>query len=159
MTCLVTLFDWKLLVFKKTPIMIIFGIFNELLSNSKCKRSSLRSQCWMRLFLWFSNNVCILTIGTLLWLNFRVASDLDRGRKLSKRLVFLVGGVFSPSLDGIWSWWFRFFTTWKLTDPIVAVRGRIMSLGLPVKNKDFKKLSWRARLIFADLAKNWCLKR
>ena len=110
-------------------------------------------------FLWFSNNVCILTIGTLLWLNFRVASDLDRGRKLSKRLVFLVGGVFSPSLDGIWSWWFRFFTTWKLTDPIVAVRGRIMSLGLPVKNKDFKKLSWRARLILADLAKNWCLKR
>ena len=24
---------------------------------SKCKRSSLRSQCWMRLFLWFSNTV------------------------------------------------------------------------------------------------------
>ena len=25
--------------------------------HSKCKRSSLRSQCWMRLFLWFSNTV------------------------------------------------------------------------------------------------------
>ena len=27
----------------------------------KCKRSSLRSQCWMRLFLWFSNTVLILS--------------------------------------------------------------------------------------------------
>ena len=25
--------------------------------HSKCKRSSLRSQCWMRLFLWFSTTV------------------------------------------------------------------------------------------------------
>ena len=25
--------------------------------HSKCNRSSLRSQCWMRLFLWFSNTV------------------------------------------------------------------------------------------------------
>lgn len=42
----------------------------------------------------------LLTIGTLRWLNFRVASDLDRGLKLSKRLVLRVGGVFSPSLAG-----------------------------------------------------------
>ena len=28
--------------------------------HSKCKRSSLRSQCWMRLFLWFSNTVIFL---------------------------------------------------------------------------------------------------
>ena len=36
-------------------LLIIFGNFNELLSRYlKCKRSSLRSQCWkMRLFEWF----------------------------------------------------------------------------------------------------------
>ena len=37
--------------------------------HSKCKRSSLRSQCWMRLFLWFSNTVQIYfhKIVHLLW--------------------------------------------------------------------------------------------
>ena len=34
-----------------------FGIFNELLSTQSVKRSSLRSQYWLRLFLWFSNTV------------------------------------------------------------------------------------------------------
>ena len=42
LTCLVTLFDRKLQIFKNLP---------------KWKRSSLRSQCWIRLFLWFSNTV------------------------------------------------------------------------------------------------------
>ena len=51
LTCLVTLFDCKLQVFKNSPKWTIFGIFNL------CKRNSLRSQCWMRLFLWFSNTV------------------------------------------------------------------------------------------------------
>ena len=32
-----------------------------------------------------------LTNGTRRWLNFRVASDFERGRKLSKRLVLRVG--------------------------------------------------------------------
>ena len=32
-TCLVTLFDRKLQVFKKSPKWIIFGIFNQLLST------------------------------------------------------------------------------------------------------------------------------
>ena len=30
--------------------------------HPKCKRSSLRSQCWMRLFLWFSNTVCMYVV-------------------------------------------------------------------------------------------------
>ena len=34
----------------------LFGVFLSFV-HSKCKRSSLRSQCWMRLFLWFSNTV------------------------------------------------------------------------------------------------------
>ena len=33
LTCLVTLFDRKLLVFKNSPKWTIFGIFNELLST------------------------------------------------------------------------------------------------------------------------------
>ena len=49
-TCLVTLFDCKLQVFKNSPKWSIFGIFNELFFHSKFKRSSLRSQCWMRPF-------------------------------------------------------------------------------------------------------------
>ena len=48
--CLVTLFDLKYQVFKNSPKVTIFGIFNELIVHSKCKRSSLRSQCSMRLF-------------------------------------------------------------------------------------------------------------
>ena len=42
LTCLVTLFDRKLQVFKINFV------------HSKCKRGSHHSQCWMRLFLWFS---------------------------------------------------------------------------------------------------------
>ena len=45
-----------------------------------------------------------------------MASDLDLGLKLSKRLVFLLVGVGSPSA------WTRLDTLW-LTDPIVEVLG------------------------------------
>ena len=61
LTCLVTLFDRKIQVFKNSPKWTIFGIF-------KCKRSSLRSQCWMRLFLWFSNTVSFRQALLLSWL-------------------------------------------------------------------------------------------
>ena len=40
--------------------MDLFGTFNELLSTFNCKRSSLRSQCWMLLFGRFSNTVLSL---------------------------------------------------------------------------------------------------
>ena len=49
MIYLVTLFDYKLYVFRIDHFWHFV--------YSKCKRSSLRSQCWMRLFLWFSNTV------------------------------------------------------------------------------------------------------
>ena len=55
MTCLVTLFDRKLQVFKNS---LKWTIFEITFVHSKCKRSSLRSQCWMRLFLWFSTLYC-----------------------------------------------------------------------------------------------------
>ena len=49
----------------KSPKMSHFSFFTKMdhfwhfqwtFVHSKCKRSSLRSQCWMRLFLWFSNH-------------------------------------------------------------------------------------------------------
>ena len=49
LTHLVTLFGRKL----------HFWYFWLIFVDSKCKRSLLRSQCWMRLFLWFSNTVLL----------------------------------------------------------------------------------------------------
>ena len=43
--------------FQKLAKMDQFCHFSLTFVHSKCKRSSLRSQCWMRLFLWFSNTV------------------------------------------------------------------------------------------------------
>ena len=57
LTCLVTLFDRQLQVFKNSPK---WTIFNWTFVHSKCKRSWLRSHYWMRLFLWFSNTVRLL---------------------------------------------------------------------------------------------------
>ena len=70
LTCLVTLFDRKLQVFKNSPKGTIFGIFLLTFVHSKCKRNLLRSQCWMRLFLWFSNTV-------ELWNNWPKYSHVD----------------------------------------------------------------------------------
>ena len=50
---------WLFQVFKNSQKWTIFGIFYELLST-------LRSQCWMRLFLWFSNIVCLKSLE-LFW--------------------------------------------------------------------------------------------
>ena len=50
LTCLVTLFDSG---FQKLAKMDHFWHFWLTFVHSKCKRSSLRSQCWMPLFLWF----------------------------------------------------------------------------------------------------------
>ena len=43
--------------FQKLAKMDHFWHFLLTFIHSKCKCSSLRSQCWMRLFLWFSNTV------------------------------------------------------------------------------------------------------
>ena len=37
--------------------MTIFGIFNELLSTQTVNATRFATQCWMRVFLWFSNTV------------------------------------------------------------------------------------------------------
>ena len=57
MTFLVTLFDHKLQVFKNSPNWTIFWHFWLTFGHSKCKHSSLRSQCWMRLFVGFSSSI------------------------------------------------------------------------------------------------------
>ena len=43
--------------FQKLAKMDHFWYFRLTFVYSKCKRSSLRSHCWMRVFLWFSNTV------------------------------------------------------------------------------------------------------
>ena len=43
--------------FQKLAKMVHLRHFSLTFVHSKCKRSSLRSQYWMRLFLWFSNTV------------------------------------------------------------------------------------------------------
>ena len=55
LTCLVTLFDHKLQVFKSPPKWTIFGSFNVLLSTQKANVA--RFAC--RLFMWFSNTVVL----------------------------------------------------------------------------------------------------
>ena len=49
--------------FQKLAKMDHFWHFKLTFVHSKCKRSSLRSQCWMRLFQWFSNNVYCTVIS------------------------------------------------------------------------------------------------
>ena len=43
-----------------SPKWTIFWHFYLIFGHLICKRSSLRSQCWMRLFQWFSNTVLFL---------------------------------------------------------------------------------------------------
>ena len=57
LTRLVTIFDRKRHVFKNSQKSAIFWHFYSTFVHKKCKRSSLRSQCKMRLFMWFSNTV------------------------------------------------------------------------------------------------------
>ena len=45
--------------FQKFAKLTIFGIFCWTFVNSNCKRCSFRLQCWIRLFLWFSNTVLL----------------------------------------------------------------------------------------------------
>ena len=46
--------------FQKLAKLAIFGILKLSFVHSKCNHSSLRSQCWMRPFLWFSNTVRVI---------------------------------------------------------------------------------------------------
>ena len=64
--------------FQKLSKMDHFWHFYLTFVHSKCKRSSLRSQCWMILFLWFSNSVQnILILGwaeSLCWMSSEIFS-------------------------------------------------------------------------------------
>ena len=100
---LVILFDCKLRVFKKSPKLIIFGIFHELVVHSKCKRSSLRSHYWMRLFLWFSNTVHVqdilsqfVNVGVVATQFFMI---LGKCQLFNEMLKNALGAVFSTYLS------------------------------------------------------------
>ena len=56
-TCLVTLFDHKLLVFGKPTKLTIFGIFYQLLSTQNVKVARFARIVAWDFFLWFSNTV------------------------------------------------------------------------------------------------------
>ena len=53
--------------FPKLAKMDHFWHFQLTFVHSKCKRSSLRSQHWMRLFLWCSNTVALLKVSFLIF--------------------------------------------------------------------------------------------
>ena len=57
----------------RLPKLAIFWYFWWIFGRSKCKRRSLRSQCWMRLFLWFSN---IVRLPSFLYEKYALSSRL-----------------------------------------------------------------------------------
>ena len=57
LTCLVTLIDCKLQVFKNSPKCTIFGIFNQLLSTQNVNVARFARNVEWDFFLWFSNTV------------------------------------------------------------------------------------------------------
>ena len=67
-----------------------------ILGDSKCKRNSLRSQYWMRLFLWFSNTVKLYSKKA-----FRPDEFFTWFSNLSTSLAFIVWNV--QNLFGIFS--------------------------------------------------------
>ena len=69
-TCLVTLFDRKHQVFKNSPNLPLFCIFNELLSTQNVNVACFAWQYWIRLFLWFPNTVPVLISNLLVVLSF-----------------------------------------------------------------------------------------
>ena len=58
--------------FPKLAKLSNFGILNWTFAHSKCKRSLLRSQCWMRLFIWFLNTVTELNWFVVKCSSFRL---------------------------------------------------------------------------------------
>ena len=69
-TYLVTLFNLKLQVFNNSSKWTILRRFWLFFVHSKCKRISLRSQYWIRLFLWFSNTVLFINLSKYTVLDF-----------------------------------------------------------------------------------------
>ena len=72
-TCLVILSDRKLQVFKNSPNWPVWGIFKE---------------CWIRLFLWFSNTVCSslrsrVNLSFVQVINWNLASGMNVTKRFS----------------------------------------------------------------------------
>ena len=86
-TCLVTLYDCKLQVFKNSPKSTNFGIFNELLSihNGNVARFA-RNVKW-DFFLWFSSSV--LEILKKEWNSFDKWNILQILQKFTRTIFFV----------------------------------------------------------------------
>ena len=100
LACLVTLFDRKLQSFKKRQIDHFWPFWLTFV-HSKCKRSSLRSQCWRRLFLRFSNTVLL----RLFWGHLR--PELIE----SPCIILTWAGVSLPAPDAL-SWFLHNWLCW-----------------------------------------------
>ena len=78
--------------FQKLAKMDHFWHFELTFVHSKCKRSSLRSQCWMRLFLWISNTV---PLREQIYLRSsckrKVESDATFAKRKSKKILIVIG--------------------------------------------------------------------
>ena len=125
-TCLVTLFDHKLQVFKK--------LAKTIFDNSKCKRRSLRWQCWMQLFGGFSNRLGF-SLSFLFWRREEEGgregqySSSNRKRRVSARKANIAFWIMTPSnaatlqqpssfgldlLTAFYSFTHPFFSPWKI---------------------------------------------
>ena len=78
--------------FSKNRQMDYSWHFSWTLVHSKCKCSSLRSPCWMRLFQWFSNNVMSVATYYLFWgvgCSFKQEKPTNTPRKKKGRRDFI----------------------------------------------------------------------
>ena len=90
-----------------------FWPFLAFLKNfCKCERSSLRSQCWMRLFLWFSNTVVSLSgflVGTKVserFCNSKAHVHISRQYgNTTWQLVILTTHLFQFHWEEVWMKW------------------------------------------------------
>ena len=89
--------------------------------HSKCKRSSLRSQCWMRLFLWFSNTVQRSGGGRnhknpVGRTQSQEVSDMGENQSYSpfSAILNIVGVTTNPPLSA--AGWVVFLSIWKFID-------------------------------------------
>ena len=142
LTCLVTLLDRKL-QFSKTRQIDQIGIITYI--DSKCKRSSLRSQCKMRLFLWFSNTVkcteyySMMAKGTSLAESFVfLVQFYASGSHALIRNSTMISSIISAWKLFVWPWAFSSLGTSKCTTQNLTLRPKLVT---PLWTRNWAKSS------------------
>ena len=103
------------------PQALVFQKLKKMNFCPKCKRSSLRSQCWMRLFLWFSNTVQRSGGGRnhknpVGRTQSQEVSDMGENQSYSpfSAILNIVGVTTNPPLSA--AGWVVFLSIWKFID-------------------------------------------